>query len=46
MLNNSLFFTQNFKKETIYIDTCNVTFPILYYYANMTHVTYPSVCLP
>ena len=44
--NNFVFFTQTFKKETIYIDTCNVSFPIPYYYASTTHVTYPSVCLP
>ena len=34
-----------FKKEMFNIDTCNVTFPISYFYASTTHVMYPSVCL-
>ena len=42
-----------FKKETFNIDTCNVTFPIPYFNASTTHITYlwgqflprPSVAL-
>ena len=34
VLNNFVFFTQTFKKETFNNDTCNIIFPIPNFYAS------------